>query len=53
MTNINNFIKQDNLEKMNNIELMELWGFLLSDHNRIYLIDRIQKILDDRSNKNV
>lgn len=49
MTNINDFINQENLEKMTNKELMELWGFLISDHNIIYLIDRIKYILNTRN----
>jgi hypothetical protein len=50
MTNINEFIKQDNLEKMSDEELMALWGFILSDHEQIYTVDRIKKILDKRNN---
>jgi hypothetical protein len=49
MINISDFIKQDNLEKMTNEELMKLWGFLISDHDVIYLVDRIKNIINKRS----
>lgn len=49
MTDINEFLKQENLEKMSNEELMKLWGFILSDHEQIYTIDRVKKILDSRN----
>lgn len=49
MTNIYDFIKQENLEKMTYEELMKLWGFLISDHEQIYLIDNIKSILTKKN----
>lgn len=51
MTSFTEFITQENLEKMSEQELMNLWSFLLSDHNVLYLVDRIKERLDILSNK--
>ena len=51
--NITGFIKQDNLIKLSRSELMEIWGFMISDMNRIDLIDKIKLIIDSRDNKEV
>lgn len=51
MTNINEFLKQENLEKMTNQELMELWGFILSDHVQAYTVDRIKEVINNNKLK--
>ena len=49
MTNINEFIKKENLEKMTQPELMQLWEFILSDFNLLNTEHKIKEILDERN----
>jgi hypothetical protein len=49
MTNIWEFINQDNLQSMTRNELIDLWGLLISDYNRMDIVDRIKSVLDNRS----
>lgn len=51
MTNLNYFLSQYNLNKMTNDELIKIWGFILSDHEQIYVIDKIKNILEERNKK--
>lgn len=48
MTNIWDFINEDNLRKMTKEELIDFWSLLISDCNRIDVIDRIKKVLDEK-----
>jgi len=48
---LEDFLKQENLENMSNDELMKLWGFILSDFERLNVEYKIKKILDERNLK--
>jgi hypothetical protein len=49
--NIKEFISEQNLAKMTRAELMDLWGFLLADHEQAWLIDSLRARLDKQDGK--
>jgi hypothetical protein len=45
---LDEFLSEENLEKMTKDELMKLWEFILSDFDRLNVEYKIRKILDLR-----